>query len=145
MTNSFLFLYVTIFSADAKTQIILKNSFETSFTLSFNSWSTDRKSVDTQLDYEVDIGSAQNIISPKYIIVAQQTAATIQSINKAYNAAVFDNLNVRKHHFDIDGVRCSREARNIGYASNNYADQYGDLEIFYKTYFGEELHNPIIR
>jgi len=51
------------------------DSEENSFTSSFDSWTSDRKSVDTQLEYQVDMGSAQNINSPKYSKVAQQTAS----------------------------------------------------------------------
>ena len=32
---------------------------------SFDSWTTDRKIVNTGLEFQVDIGSAQNINSPK--------------------------------------------------------------------------------
>ena len=64
------------------------------FTLSFDSWSTHRKTVDTRLEYQVDIRSTQNIDSPKYLIVAHQTAARTGVPNKANNVAVFDNPNV---------------------------------------------------
>ena len=46
-----LFFYVPIVIPDAQTQIILNNSIKKSFTFSFDSWSTDRKTVDTQLEY----------------------------------------------------------------------------------------------
>ena len=68
-------------------------------------WSTDKKTVDTHLEYQVDIGTAQNIKSPKYQIIAPQTASRIGVPNTANNIAIFDNLNVRKHHADFDGVR----------------------------------------
>ena len=60
-----LFLFVPILVPDAETQIMFIDSIKDSFTLSFDSWSTDKKTVDTQLEYQVDIGSAQNINSPK--------------------------------------------------------------------------------
>ena len=49
------FLYVPIFIPDAKTQILFNVSNKNCFTLSFDSRSTDRKTVDTQLEYRVDI------------------------------------------------------------------------------------------
>ena len=100
-----LFLYVPIFLPDAQTQIKYKNSNKNSFTLSFDSWSTDRKNVDTQLEYQVDIYSAQVINSPKNLIVAQQAAARIGAPNKAENIAFFEKLNVRKYYGDVDGMR----------------------------------------
>ena len=63
---------------------------------SFDSWSTDRKTVDSQLDYQVDIGSAENINSLKYLIVAHQTAARIGVPNRTKNIAIFNNLDVKK-------------------------------------------------
>ena len=53
--------------------ILSKNSF----TLSFDFLSTDRKTVDTHLEHQVDIGSAQNFNSPKFLIAVHQTAARI--------------------------------------------------------------------
>ena len=117
---------------------------KTTFTSSFVSWSTDQKTVDTQLEYQVDIGSAQNINSPKCKIVTYQTEARIGVPNKANKIASFDSLNVRKYHVDINGVRYPRDGVNIDYASNEHLDQYGDLKLFYKEYVGGELLNPFI-
>ena len=84
------------------------------------------------MDYQVDIGCAQKVNSPKYLIAAHQTAARIGVPNKARNIAVFDNLNVGKYHVDIDGVRYPRDGASIDYESNDYVDQYRDLKFFYK-------------
>ena len=88
-------MYVPIFIPDAQTQIKFNESTENLFTVSFDSWSTDRKTVITLLEYQVDIRSAQNINSPKKLIVAHQIAATIGTPNEAENLTIFDNLNVR--------------------------------------------------
>ena len=121
MTVNFdkIFLYIAKFILDAQTQIMFNVSIKNCFTLSFVSWSTERKTVDTQLEYQVDVGSAHNINSPKYLIVAHQIAARIGAPNKAENIAVFDNLNVRKYHVDIDGVRYPRDDVSLDYASND--------------------------
>ena len=42
-----------------------------------NGW----KKVDTQLEYQVDIGSAQSINSPKCLLVSHQTASRIEVPN----------------------------------------------------------------
>ena len=110
------FLYVPKIIPDAQTQIMFNDSNKNSFTLSFDSWSTDRETVDTQLDYQVDIGSAQKIISPKYLIAAPQTGDRKQAPSKSRKTAVFDNLMVRKNHVDIDGIRYPREG-----ISNDFA------------------------
>ena len=123
---------------------MFKDSKKSCLTLSFGSWSTDRKTVDTQLDYQVDIGSAQYNNSPKYLVVADQTAARVGVPNKAENIAIFDSLNVRKYHVYIDGVRYPRDGLSIEYNSIAYIDQYSDHKIFYKEYVGEKLLNPFV-
>ena len=80
------------------------DSIKNTFRLSFDSWSTDRETVNTHLENQIDVGSAENNTSPKNLIVAHQTEARIGVPNKASNIAVFDHLNVRKYHVDIDGV-----------------------------------------
>ena len=73
----------------------------------------DRKTVDTQLEYQVFIGSAQNNNSPKDLIAVHQTADRIGVPNNTNNVAIFDHLNVKKYHVDIDGVRYSRDSVNV--------------------------------
>ena len=116
---------------------MFNDSIKNSFTLSFDSWTNDRKTADTQLEYQIDIGSAQNINSPKYLIVAHQTAARTGVPNKANNIAVFDNVGVRKNPADFDRVRYSKEGVSIDYASNDYFGPYRHLKLFYKEYVGE--------
>ena len=124
------------------------NSFLTiisgNFTLSFDSGTNDRKTNDIQSKYQIDLGSAKNINSSNYIVLNNQTAARIRVPNKANIVAVFDNLNVWKYLVDVDGNRYSKDNVDFDYASNDYVDQYWDLELFYKEYVGEELLNPSI-
>ena len=55
------FLFVPIFIPDPQTQIMFNDSIRDTFTLSFDSWTSDRKTVDTQLQDQNDIGSAQKL------------------------------------------------------------------------------------
>ena len=80
--------------------------------------------------------------SPKYLIVAHQTAVRLWVPNKANNNAVFDNRDVWKYLVDIDGVHYPRDAVNIDYGLTDYVEQYRDLKLFYKEYVGEELLSP---
>ena len=108
---------------------MFNDSIKNSFTLSFVSWNTDRKTVDTQLEYQVDLVTSQYINSSKFLLVAHQTALRTGVLNKAKNVAVFDNLNVRKYHVDIDGVRYPRDGVSIEYALNDYLDEYRDIKL----------------
>ena len=82
------FYYVSMIIPNAEAQIMFNDSFKNGFTLSFDSRTCERKTVDTQLEILVDIGSAQNNTSPKCLIVADQTAARIGVPNKANKIAV---------------------------------------------------------
>ena len=99
--------------------VLLKNGF----TLSFDSWSTDGKTVDTHLEYQVEIVSAQSTISPQYLIVAHQTAATVGVRNKTNKIASFDNLILRNYHVDIEEVRYPRDSFRVDDASNDTLGQ----------------------
>ena len=113
-------MFQPILTPDAQTQIIFNDSFKDSFILSFDSGSTDRKTVDTQLEYGADIGSAQNINSPRSLIAVHPTASRIGVPDKANIVATFDHLDVRKYHVDIDGVRYPRDGVNVDYGLNDY-------------------------
>ena len=78
-----IFLFVPILISDAQTQIIFKDSFKTSFILSFDSRSTDRKTIDIQTEYQDDIESAEEINSSNSRIVAHQTAVRVRVPNEA--------------------------------------------------------------
>ena len=138
------FFYVRIVLPDAQTQIMFNDSIKNSFTLSFDSWSTDRETADTQIEYQVDMGCSQNFNSPNYLTLADQTAAGIGVPNKANKFAVSDNLIVRKYLVDIDGIRYPRDGVSIDYAKNDYLDQDRDLKLFHNEYLGERLIQSFI-
>ena len=140
-----LYLFVPTFIPSAETQVMFNDSIKNSFNISFDSWTTDRKIVNTDLEYQLDIGSSANINSPKYLIVAHQTAARSGASNKANNISIFDNLDIRKYFVEIDGIRYPKDSVHVNYTENDYLDQYRDIKLFYKEYLGEELMNPFIK
>ena len=139
-----LFLFVPLFVRDAQIQVMFNDSNKDSLKLSLDSWTSDRKTVATQLKYHVDIGSAQNINSPKFLIALHQTAARIGVPNEANDVAISDHLDVRKYHVDIDGSRYPRDSVNVDDGLKDYIDQYRALKLFYKEYVGDELMSPFI-
>ena len=70
-----LYLFVPTFIPDPEIQILFNDSIKNSFTLSLDSWTTNRKIVSMGLEYQIDFGSSANNNSPKYLILAHQTAA----------------------------------------------------------------------
>ena len=81
-------------------------------------------------------------MSPKFLVVAHQTAARKAVPNNINNKSISDNLDVRKNFFEIDGVRYPKDCVKRKYGENGYLDQYGDLKTFYKEYLGGGLMNP---
>ena len=45
---------------------------------------------------QLDIGSSQNVQSPKYLIGAHQTRIRADTANKNNKIAIFDNIDLRK-------------------------------------------------
>ena len=68
------------------------------------------KRIATDQIYQVEIGSAQSVNSPNYLLCAHQTIARAELPNKRTNISVFDHLDVRKYFIGLDGVRYPRDA-----------------------------------
>ena len=143
VTINSLYLYVPQLIPSTSTQVMFNEAIMNNYTITFDSWYTERKiSIDGR-ELQVDIGSAQNINGPKYLIAAFQTNARTAP-NKNSNPAIFDNNNVTKYFVEIDGIRYPKDGIVINYEENSYLDQYRDLKLFYKEYVGEDLMNPYI-
>ena len=143
VTINSLSLYVPQLIPSTNTQVMFNEAIMNNYTISFDSWYTERKiSIDGR-ELQVDIGSAQHINSPKYLISAFQTNARTTP-NKNSNPAIFDSNHVTKYFVEIDGVRYPRDGVLTNFEENSYLDQYRDLKLFYKEYVGESLLTPYI-
>ena len=140
VTINSLYLFVPFLIPTTETQLLFNESIQNINRIFFDEWYTERRIV-TDQTYQVDIGSAQSVNSPKYLICAHQTAARLNGSNKRNNISIFDNLNVRRYFVEIDGQRYPRDSVLTDYNLNDYIDQYRDLNLFYKEYVGEELLN----
>ena len=107
------YLYVSTFIPDPATRRTFNDSIKNSLTLSFHSWFTDRKLIETGLEYQLVIAASQDVKPPKKLLAAHQTAARMEVPNKANNIARFDNLDVRKTFVKIDGVRYPKETVSV--------------------------------
>ena len=61
-------LFIPQIIPSPETQVYFNEAISKTFTLSYESWTTDRKPVDTARDFQIDISSASNINSPLYLI-----------------------------------------------------------------------------
>ena len=119
-------------------------AIQNSYTITYDSWYTERKLSTDGNELQVDIGSAQHVNSPKYLTAGFQTKARIGASNKANIIEILDHVNVKKCFAERDGYRYPRDAVLTKFPATEYLDQYRDLELFYKEYVGEELMNPYI-
>ena len=143
VTINSLYLFVPFLIPTTETQLMFNESIQNNYRIFFDEWYTERRIVTDQI-FQVDIGSAQSVNSPKYMICAHQTEARSALPNKRNNISIFDNINVRKYFIEIDGQRYPRDSVLTNYGENDYIDQYRDLKLFYKEYVGEELLTPFV-
>ena len=143
VTINSLYLIVPILIPNSQTQVMFNESIMNNYTITFDSWYTERKISNDGREFQVDIGSAQKINSPKYLISAFQTNDRTTA-NKGVNPAIFDENHVTKFFVEIDGVSYPKDGVLINFAKISYLDQYRDIKLFYKEYVGEELIQPYI-
>ena len=143
VTINSLYLYVPKLIPSTSTQVMFNEAIMNNYTITFDSWYTERKISNAGRELQVDIGSAQHINSPKYLISAFQTNDRTTP-NKASNPAIFDSNHVTKYFVEIDGVRYPKDGVLTNFEQNSYLDKYRDLKLFYKEYVGEELLQPYI-
>ena len=143
INNSF-HLFVPIFFPISQTQVLFHESIENNYTITYDSWYTESKLSIEGNKLKVDIGSAQHIINPEYLIRAFQTETRIGTPNKINSIAVSDKVNVRIFFYEVDGYCFPKVAVPTKFVKNEYLDRYRDLKLFYKEYVGEELLNPFI-
>ena len=143
VTINSLYLFVPSLIPNSETQFMFNEAIMNNCTITFDSWYTERKISNDGRELQVDIGSAQHINSPLYLITAFQTADRTTA-NKAVNPAIFDSNHVTKYFVEIDGARYPKDGVLINFETNSYLDQYRDLKLFYKEYVGESLLTPYI-
>ena len=136
VTINSLYLFVPTLIPNTATQLMFNESIQNNYRIFFDDWFTERRVVSDTIT-QIDIGSAQQVNIPIYLITAHQTAA-----NKRLNISIFDNLNSRKYFIEIDSIRYPRDCVLKNYPENDYIDQYKDLKLFFKEYVDEQLLIP---
>ena len=119
-------------------------SIKNNYTLTFDSWYTERKIVTDGRKFQVDIAPSQSTNSLKYLIAAHQTVDRVGTSNERNNISIFDHVDVTKYFGEIDGYRYPKESVLTNLTENDYLDQFRDLKSFYQEYVGEQLMNPFI-
>ena len=136
-------MYIPILLPSVETQVMFNEATQNNYKIFSDEWYTERRII-TDLLIQHDIGSAQNVIQPKYMICAHQTSLRTTTPDKKINIAIFDNLDLRKYFNEIDGLRYPRDNILINYEEKDYIQQYKDLNLFYRGYIDEPILNPLI-
>ena len=143
VTNNNLYLYVPNLIPSVETQVMFNEATQNNYKISYDEWFTERRIISDTIT-QLDIRSSQNVQSPKYLIGAHQTKDRIDGAISTKNVAIFDNLDLRKYYFEIDGQRYPRDSSLMNYEQNDYIEQYKDLKLFFREYIGEQLLSPFI-
>ena len=104
-----LYLLVPNLIPSVETQLMFNEATQNKYKISFDEWYTERRVISVMI-VQYDIGSAQQVNSPKYLICAHQTNDRTNASNKKFNIAIFDNLDLRKYHVEIDSSRYPRDS-----------------------------------
>ena len=73
VTNNSLYILVPVIFPSAQIQAMFMESIENNYTIYFHSWCTERKNVIDGNEFQIDIGSAQDVNRPKKLIAAHET------------------------------------------------------------------------
>ena len=131
VTINSLYLFVPIITPNSETQVFFNESIENKYTITFDSWYTERKIVTDGGEFQVDTAWSQNTNLPKFLIAAHQTEVRIGTTNKRNNIGIFDHVDVTKHFAEIDGYRHPKDSVLKNLSRNYYLDQYRDIKSFF--------------
>ena len=112
VTINTLYLFVPSLIPSVETQLMFNEATQDNYKISFDEYYTERRLL-SDLLVQHDIGSAQQIKSPKNLICALQTNLRTTTPDNKSNRAVFDNLHLRKYTVEIDSIRYPRDSLPI--------------------------------
>ena len=72
---------------------------QNNYKISYDEWFTERRIIADTIT-QLDIGSSQKVQSPRYLIGAHQSKDRIDGAISTENAAIFDNLDLRKYYIE---------------------------------------------
>ena len=129
VTIKSLYLHKPNLTPSVETHLMFNQPTQNIYEITFDGWYTERRLI-SDLLCQHDIGSAQQLNSPKYLISAHQTSLRTISLHKKINIGIFDNLDLRNYYVEIDGQRYPTDSVVINYEENDYIQQNQDLKIF---------------
>ena len=125
------YLYIPNLIPGVEIQFLFNEAIQKNYKTFFDEHYTERRVI-TDLLAQDDIGSTQQVNSPKYLICAHQTRLRLDTPNKKFNLAKFDNLDVQKFFIEVDGQRYPRDRSPKNYEETDYIEKYKDVKLFLK-------------
>ena len=119
VTIKSLYLFIPNLIPSVETQLLFNEATQKNYKISFEEWHTERR-IKSDLTIQHDIGTANQVISPKYLICAHQTNLRTTTPDKKIIIAIFDNMDLRKKFDEIDCQRYPRDSVLINYEENDY-------------------------
>ena len=120
VTTINLYLFIPNLIPSVETQLMFNEVTQNNYkiSISYEEDFTERR-VKSDFLVQHDIGSAQEVNSPKYLISAQQKTDRILTPIEKINIALFDNLDLRRYFVAIDRQRYPRDGISINYTEND--------------------------
>ena len=120
-----LYLYIPSLLPSSEQQQFFNEIFRQIFTLSFDSWVTDRKPVDTGNEHQLHVGSASNINVPLYLLAAHQKTQRGHQAKSPiqFNNALSDKVDVKRFFVKIDAYRYPEDPIETNYSENKHSNQ----------------------
>ena len=97
-----LYQYVPNLKPSVETQLMFNEATQNNYRTSYDEYYTERRVISDMIT-QADIGNAQQVSSPEYLIGAHQALDRVDAMSKNKNKAIFDHLNFKKFYVEIDG------------------------------------------
>ena len=116
-----LYLSIPNLKPSVETQLMFNEATQSIYKISYNEYFTEKHLISGLL-VQHDIGSTQQVNSPKNLISAHQTKDRVLTPNKNESKAIFVNVGLRKSYVEIHGQRYPRDCISMNFTENDYKD-----------------------
>ena len=130
-------------NASPETQKIFNEALKKNFTLSFESWTTYKKPVNTGKELQLNFGSESNDNAPLFLRAAHQRIEGINQDNPAenlsnnrFNKAIFEKCLLKNVVLKSMVLDMQKILSILTTQKKNYLSQNGRTIFFFKKYVG---------
>ena len=140
VTINNLYIHVPVLIPSFETQVMFNEATQNNYDISYDEWYTERRVISDMIT-QLDIGSSQKVNSPKSLFGAHQTRHR-KDASYQLKMSLYLIISIFGNFMSRWTVSDKRDSSLMNYEQNDYIEQYKDLKLFFKEYFGEELMSP---